>query len=114
MASPAPARPRTFQDLIASLKDYWAAQGCVIVEPYDMEVGAGTFHQSTFLRSIGPEPWNAAYVRVEDYLRAHRIHNRLHQSRLILQILERAARRHRAPKKTHTTSHRPASSPRGG
>ena len=53
MASPAPARPRTFQDLIASLKDYWAAQGCVIVEPYDMEVGAGTFHQSTFLRSIG-------------------------------------------------------------
>ena len=63
MASPAPARPRTFQDLIASLKDYWAAQGCVIVEPYDMEVGAGTFHQSTFLRSIGPEPWNAAYVQ---------------------------------------------------
>ncbi|MFM7065925.1 MAG: glycine--tRNA ligase subunit alpha [Gammaproteobacteria bacterium] len=61
--SPAPQRPRTFQDLIARLKDYWSAQGCVIVEPYDMEVGAGTFHQATFLRSIGPEPWNAAYVQ---------------------------------------------------
>jgi glycyl-tRNA synthetase alpha chain len=61
--SPAAERPRTFQDLIARLKDYWSAQGCVIIEPYDMEVGAGTFHQATFLRSIGPEPWNAAYVQ---------------------------------------------------
>ncbi len=60
---PAPVRPRTFQALIARLKDYWSAQGCVIVEPYDMEVGAGTFHQATFLRSIGPEPWSAAYVQ---------------------------------------------------
>jgi glycyl-tRNA synthetase alpha chain len=54
---------RTFQDLIFALQEYWANQGCIILQPYDMEVGAGTFHTATFLRSIGPEPWNAAYVQ---------------------------------------------------
>ena len=53
----------TFQGLILALQEYWAAQGCVLLQPYDMEVGAGTFHAATFLRSIGPEPWNAAYVQ---------------------------------------------------
>jgi glycyl-tRNA synthetase alpha chain len=53
----------TFQGLILALQNYWAEQGCVIVQPYDMEVGAGTFHPATFLRSIGPEPWSAAYVQ---------------------------------------------------
>ena len=53
----------TFQGLIHALQDYWGRQGCVIEQPYDMEVGAGTFHPATFLRSIGPEPWNAAYVQ---------------------------------------------------
>ena len=53
----------TFQDLIFTLQTFWANQGCVIVQPLDMEVGAGTFHPSTFLRAIGPEPWNAAYVQ---------------------------------------------------
>jgi glycyl-tRNA synthetase alpha chain len=53
----------TFQDIILTLQQYWAKQGCTIVQPYDMEVGAGTFHPATFLRSIGPEPWNAAYVQ---------------------------------------------------
>ncbi len=53
----------TFQQLIFKLQDYWARQGCIILQPYDMEVGAGTFHTATFLRSIGPEPWNAAYVQ---------------------------------------------------
>jgi glycyl-tRNA synthetase alpha chain len=53
----------TFQDLILTLQTFWAKQGCVIVQPLDMEVGAGTFHPSTFLRAIGPEPWNAAYVQ---------------------------------------------------
>ena len=53
----------TFQGLIHALQDYWAKQGCVIVQPYDMEMGAGTFHPSTFLRAIGPEPWNSAYVQ---------------------------------------------------
>ena len=53
----------TFQGLILSLQDYWARQGCVVLQPYDMEVGAGTFHVATFLRSIGPEPWSAAYVQ---------------------------------------------------
>ncbi len=53
----------TFQDLIFTLQTFWAKQGCVIVQPLDMEVGAGTFHPSTFLRAIGPEPWNAAYVQ---------------------------------------------------
>jgi glycyl-tRNA synthetase len=57
------APPRTFQELIFALQQYWAAQGCSILQPYDMEVGAGTFHTATFLRSIGPEPWNAAYVQ---------------------------------------------------
>ncbi len=57
------ARPRTFQELIFALQRYWSSQGCVILQPYDMEVGAGTFHTATFLRSIGPEPWAAAYVQ---------------------------------------------------
>jgi glycyl-tRNA synthetase alpha chain len=56
-------KPRTFQDLIFALQTYWAEQGCVLVQPYDMEVGAGTFHTATFLRSVGPEPWSAAYVQ---------------------------------------------------
>ena len=52
-----------FQDLILELQKYWAARGCVIQQPYDMEVGAGTFHPATFLRVLGPEPWNTAYVQ---------------------------------------------------
>ncbi|HLR86730.1 MAG TPA: glycine--tRNA ligase subunit alpha [Wenzhouxiangella sp.] len=52
-----------FQDLISCLDRYWADQGCVLVAPLDLEVGAGTFHPATFLRSIGPEPWNVAYVQ---------------------------------------------------
>ena len=55
--------PDTFQGLIMKLQEYWSNKGCVIVQPLDIEVGAGTFHPSTFLRSIGPEPWNAAYVQ---------------------------------------------------
>ena len=53
----------TFQELIFRLQQFWADRGCVIQQPYDMEVGAGTFHPATFLRAIGPEPWNAAYVQ---------------------------------------------------
>ena len=53
----------TFQDLILTLQKYWADQGCVIQQPYDMEMGAGTFNPATFLRAIGPEPWSAAYVQ---------------------------------------------------
>lgn len=53
----------TFQGLILALQTYWARQGCVLLQPYDMEVGAGTFHTATFLRAIGPEPWSAAYVQ---------------------------------------------------
>ncbi|MSP52983.1 MAG: glycine--tRNA ligase subunit alpha [Gammaproteobacteria bacterium] len=53
----------TFQGMILTLQRYWAEQGCVIMQPYDMEMGAGTFHPATFLRAIGPEPWNAAYVQ---------------------------------------------------
>ena len=58
-----PAAPATFQELILALQQYWSRQGCVILQPLDMEVGAGTFHPATFLRSIGPENWNAAYVQ---------------------------------------------------
>ncbi|MBL4647753.1 MAG: glycine--tRNA ligase subunit alpha [Gammaproteobacteria bacterium] len=53
----------TFQNLIATLQRYWSEQGCVIMQPLDLEVGAGTFHPATFLRAIGPEPWHAAYVQ---------------------------------------------------
>jgi glycyl-tRNA synthetase alpha chain len=53
----------TFQELIQRLNAYWAAQGCVLIQPLDLEVGAGTFHPATFLRALGPEPWNAAYVQ---------------------------------------------------
>lgn len=52
-----------FQDIIFELNRYWAEQGCVVMQPYDMEVGAGTFHPSTLLRSLGPKPWKAAYVQ---------------------------------------------------
>ena len=57
------SQPMTFQDLILTLQNYWADKGCVILQPYDMEVGAGTFHTATFLRSLGPERWNAANVQ---------------------------------------------------
>lgn len=53
----------SFQQLIFELQQYWSGQGCIIVQPYDMEMGAGTFHPATFLRAIGPEPWQAAYVQ---------------------------------------------------
>jgi glycyl-tRNA synthetase alpha chain len=55
---------KTFQGMIFALQCYWAKQGCVILQPYDMEIGAGTFHSATFLRAIGPEPWHAAYVQL--------------------------------------------------
>ncbi|MFT6094502.1 MAG: glycyl-tRNA synthetase alpha chain [Pseudohongiellaceae bacterium] len=55
--------PKTFQDLIFALQQFWAAKGCVVLQPLDMEVGAGTFHPATFLRAIGPESWNTAYVQ---------------------------------------------------
>jgi glycyl-tRNA synthetase alpha chain len=54
---------RSFQDLILTLQQYWASYGCVVLQPYDMEVGAGTFHPATTLRALGPKPWNAAYVQ---------------------------------------------------
>ena len=53
----------TFQDVILTLQNYWASKGCVIHQPYDLEVGAGTFHPATFLRVLGPEPWSTAYVQ---------------------------------------------------
>ena len=56
-------KPLSFQDMILTLHNYWSAQDCLILQPYDMRVGAGTFHPATTLRSLGPEPWNAAYVQ---------------------------------------------------
>jgi len=67
--SPAPRRKRdgqsvlSFQDLILTLQNFWSGKGCAILQPYDIEVGAGTFHTATFLRALGPEPWSAAYVQ---------------------------------------------------
>jgi glycyl-tRNA synthetase alpha chain len=57
------APPDTFQELISRLQEYWGKKGCVVMQPLDLEVGAGTFHPATFLRSIGPESWNSAYVQ---------------------------------------------------
>ena len=63
-ALPAHMRPeRSFQGFILALQRFWAEQGCVILQPYDMEMGAGTFHPATTLRALGPKPWNAAYVQ---------------------------------------------------
>jgi glycyl-tRNA synthetase alpha chain len=56
-------QPSSFQDLILALQQFWVAQGCALLQPYDMEVGAGTFHPATTLRALGPEPWRAAYVQ---------------------------------------------------
>ena len=55
--------PKSFQDIILRLQNYWVAQGCALMQPYDMEVGAGTFHPATTLRSLGPKPWSVAYVQ---------------------------------------------------
>jgi glycyl-tRNA synthetase alpha chain len=66
MAKPkksAKPKPLSFQELILKLERYWADQGCVILQPYDVEMGAGTFHPATALRSLGPKPWRAAYVQ---------------------------------------------------
>jgi len=60
---PSAAHPPSFQELILRLHAYWSAQGCLILQPYDMEVGAGTFHPATTLRALGPQPWKAAYVQ---------------------------------------------------
>ena len=65
MAQPSqkPQKPLSFQQIILNLHQFWAAQGCVILQPYDMEVGAGTFHPATALRSLGEKPWKAAFVQ---------------------------------------------------
>jgi len=63
-SAPGPFDPsRSFQGLILTLQQFWAAQGCVVLQPYDMEMGAATFHPATTLRSLGPKPWRAAYVQ---------------------------------------------------
>ena len=55
--------PKSFQEIILRLQNYWAEQGCAILQPYDMEVGAGTFHPATALRALGSKPWAIAYVQ---------------------------------------------------
>ena len=63
MTGTAPKEVLSFQEMILALHDYWSAQGCLILQPYDMRMGAGTFHTATTPRALGPEPWNAAYVQ---------------------------------------------------
>jgi len=58
-----PTVHKSFQDIILTLHGFWARQGCVILQPYDVEMGAGTFHPATTLRALGPKPWRAAYVQ---------------------------------------------------
>jgi len=60
---PNAAQPLSFQDMILTLHSFWSARGCLILQPYDMRMGAGTFHPATTLRALGPEPWSAAYVQ---------------------------------------------------
>ena len=62
-ASANPTPSNSFQALILKLQSFWAEQGCVILQPYDVEMGAGTFHPATTLRALGPKPWRAAYVQ---------------------------------------------------
>ena len=57
------SKGQTFQEIIMSLQKFWSKYGCVLLQPYDLEVGAGTFHPATTLRSLGPNPWKAAYVQ---------------------------------------------------
>ncbi len=61
--TPSPAKETCFQNLILRLQTYWAGKGCVLLQPFDMQVGAGTFHPATTLRALGPDPWKAAYVQ---------------------------------------------------
>ena len=63
MTAPSPAGPLPFQDLILTLHRYWSERGCLILQPHDVEVGAGTLHPATVLRALGPKPWRAAYVQ---------------------------------------------------
>lgn len=63
MADQVATKPKHFQEVISRLNNYWAEKGCAILQPLDLEVGAGTFHPATFLKAIGPEPWAAAYVQ---------------------------------------------------
>ncbi|MEO0363090.1 MAG: glycine--tRNA ligase subunit alpha [Pseudomonadota bacterium] len=63
MPETTPDQPKSFQEIILRLQSYWAAKGCAIMQPYDLEVGAGTFHPATTLRSLGPNAWSAAYVQ---------------------------------------------------
>src|ERR1700676_5649209 len=63
MAASGASSGTSFQSLILKLQNYWAAQGCVILQPYDGEMGAGTFHPATTLRALGAQPWKAAYVQ---------------------------------------------------
>ena len=63
MAEPTGSRPPSLQELILTLQTFWSDQGCILLQPYDMEVGAGTFHPATTLRALGPEPWAAAFVQ---------------------------------------------------
>src|SRR6266704_2781343 len=63
MVAAAAATGNSFQALILKLQAYWADQGCVVLQPYDVEMGAGTFHPATTLRALGPRPWRAAYVQ---------------------------------------------------
>src|SRR6202171_3534587 len=83
----------TFQQVILRLQEYWGAQGCALLQPYDMEVGAGTSHTATFLRALGPEPWRAAYVQPSRRPKDGRYGenpNRLHQHHQFQVVLKPA------------------------
>ena len=88
-------RMLTFQQIILKLQSYWDAQGCALLQPYDMEVGAGTSHTATFLRAIGPEPWKAAYVQPSRRPKDGRYGE--NPNRLLIQGVMCARRQHVSP-----------------
>jgi glycyl-tRNA synthetase alpha chain len=93
MRQPRPFPMLTFQQTILTLQDYWGGKGCALLQPYDMEVGAGTSHTATFLRALGPEPWRAAYVQPSRRPKDGRYGenpNRLHQHHQFQVVLKPA------------------------
>jgi len=93
MRQPCPFPMLTFQQTILTLQDYWGGKGCALLQPYDMEVGAGTSHTATFLRALGPEPWRAAYVQPSRRPKDGRYGenpNRLHQHHQFQVVLKPA------------------------
>ena len=101
----------TFQQIILKLQSYWDAQGCALLQPYDMEVGAGTSHTATFLRAIGPEPWKAAYVQPSRRPMGNKDGHRARKPVILRRAAARAAAAPATPARAHEKRPEPFWSP---